>query len=229
MSRSIVRQLIKKDLHIMRGPIAGHVVVALAAIAALAMLIGRIPQWVILNLGLIFLVGPAATCGIVLLMKTNVFEKEKSTQSFILSLPLTVREFTHAKLLANLLVFTPFWAIASCAGFYFAFGWGLLPHGAAPFLTIVFGGVFVAYVCILGVSLAFQSLGITVLAITLFEMATSGYIWAIAFLDPISRHVLGPAAVWNTTAVAIVSVQVLVSIAALAVTMFVQRRKRDFI
>ena len=229
MSRSIVPLLIKKDIHIMRGPIAGHVVVALAAIAVLAMLIGRIPQWVILNLGLILLVGPAVTCGIVLLMKTTVFEKEKSTQAFILSLPLTVREFTRAKLLANLLVFTPFWAVATGAGFYFTFGLGLLPPGAIPFLTIVFAGVFVAYLCILGISLAFQSLGITVLAITLFEMATSGYLWVIAFLEPIRAHVLGPAAVWNTTAAAIVGAQVFVAIAVLAVTVFVQGRKRDFI
>jgi hypothetical protein len=229
MSSSIVGLLVKKDIHIMRGPIAGHAVVALVAIAVLAMLVGRIPSWVILNLGVILLVGPAITCGIVMLMKINVFEKEKSTQSFILSLPLTVREFTRAKVIANLLVFTPFWAVATGAAFYFVFGFGLLPHGAIPFLAIVFVGMFVAYVSVLAVSLAWQSLGVTVLALTLFEMATSGYLWCIAFLEPVRQHVLGPAAVWNTAAVAIVGAQALVVIAVLTVTVCVQGRKRDFI
>ena len=228
MSASIVPQLVRKDVRIMRGTILSHAIVSLVAIALLWLLIGRIPHVVVLNLGLILVVGPAATCGIVLLIKTNVFEKEKSTQPFILSLPVTVREFTRAKLLVNLLVFTVFWLVATGAGFYFAFGLDLLPPGAIPFVTMVFVGVFVAYACILGVSLAYQSLGITVLSITLFEMATSGYLWAIAFLEPIREYVFGSAAVWNATAVAIVGTQLLAVVAVIGATLLVQSRKRDF-
>jgi len=94
------------------------------------------------NIAFTWLLGPAATCGIVLLMKTIVFEKEKSTQLFIMSLPVTVKEFTLAKLGVNVPVFAAFWLMVSGVAFYFAFGMGLFPYGTVPFITILFLGVF---------------------------------------------------------------------------------------
>jgi hypothetical protein len=47
------------------------------------------------------LVAPVGTLGVVLAMQRNVFEKTKATQPFIMSLPVTVRDFTLAKLLVN--------------------------------------------------------------------------------------------------------------------------------
>jgi hypothetical protein len=162
-------------------------------------------------------------------MKTNVFEKEKSTQGFIMSLPITVKEFTRAKLWVNLPVFGLFWAAVTAVGFYFAFGRGLFPLGAVPFVTMVFLGGFVAYCCILAVSLVFQSMPITVLMIAIFEVMTSGYMWMVAFLGPISQNIWGPQPVWNATAIAIVTAQGLVAVSVLTATSLIQNTKRDFI
>lgn len=229
MTQSIVPQLVGKDFQLMRRVMLAFGLVSLAAIAAIALLLGHVPNWVMYNFGFILLVSPPATCGIVVLMKTNVFEKEKSTQPFIMSLPLTVKEFTRAKLLVNLPIFGTFWLAITAAGFYFAFGQHLFPQGAIPFVTMVFLGGFVAYTCILGTSLLFQSLGITILAITLFEMATSGYMYVIAYLDPIARNIWGPVAVWNTTAIAIVAAQALVAVSVIVATLLIQNTKRDFL
>ena len=96
-------------------------------------------------------------------------------------------------------------------------------------VTMVFLGVFVAYTGILGVSLLSQSLGTTILAIMFFEIGTSIYLWVIVFLDPIGRHVLGPVAVWNGTAIAVVTVLVFMVVAAILATLMLQTRKRDFV
>ena len=229
MSQSIVPQLVGKDLRLMSPIILGFVVVSAVFIAILSLICGHVPVPVVANLGFIMVIGPAATCGIVVLMKTNVFEKEKSTQPFIMSLPITVKEFTRAKLLVNLPVFGLFWAAVSAVGFYFAFGRGLFPLGAVPFVTMVFLGGFVAYTCILAVSLIFQSMPITVLMIALFEVATSGYLWTVVFLKPIAQHVWGPQPVWNATAMAIVAAQVLVAVSVIVATSLIQNTKRDFI
>ncbi|CAN7603988.1 hypothetical protein [Duganella sp. LjRoot269] len=229
MSTSIVPLLVKKDFRLMRPFILSFSLVSLVSIGIVFLLHGRIPDWVLMNIGFLLLIGPAATCGIVLLIKTNVFEKEKSTQAFIMSLPVTVKEFTRAKLLFNLPVFGVFWLVISAVAFYLAFGLGLFPQGAVPFITMVFLGVFVAYTCILSTSLLFQSLGVTVLSILIFELGTSAYLWTIAFLDPISRHVYGQAMVWNSTAIAIVAIQVTVAVSMVLTTLHVQNTKRDFI
>ncbi|WP_373990892.1 ABC-2 transporter permease [Duganella sp. BuS-21] len=229
MSTSIIPQLVRKDLRLARGAILTFGLVSLAAMLLVPLLHGHIPDWALINLGFILLVGPAATCGIVLAMKTNVFEREKSTQAFIMSLPVTMREYTHAKLLVNLPVFVVFWLAVSAVAFYLAFGLGLFPPGAAPFITMVFLGVLVAYCCILSASLVFQSLGATVLAILLFELATSAYLWTVAYSEPIARHVYGATATWNATALSIVAVQVVVAVAVIAATVHIQGAKRDCI
>lgn len=229
MSHSIVPQLIRKDLRMTRRMILVFSLISLASIGVISLLHGRIPDWGLVNIAFMLLVAPAATCGIVLLMKTNVFEKEKSTQPFIMSLPVTVKEFTLAKLLVNLPVFGAIWLVVTAVAFYFCFGLGLFPSGTVPFITMVLLGVFVAYTGILSVSLLSQSLGITVLSIMIFELGTSAYLWVVVYLDPIANHVYGPNTVWNSTAVTIVTTQALIAISMIAATLLIQNRKRDFV
>ncbi len=229
MSASIVPHLVQKDLRLMRGTIATFVVVSAVFIAILSFIDGHVPFAVVANLGFVMLIGPAATCGIVLLMKTNVFEKEKSTQPFIMSLPVTVKEFTRAKLIVNLTVFTIFWAAVSAVAFYFAFVRGLFPQGMMPFATMVLLGGYVAYTLVLSVSLITQNLGITVLCIALFETGTSAYMWTLAFLSPIRAHVWGPAAIWDEVTLSVVAAQATVAVLAIAATLLIQNTKRDFI
>ncbi len=229
MSPSIIPQLIQKDLMLTRKMILAFCLVSLAGVAAIALLFGRLPGWALVNIGFLLLMSPAATCGLVLLMTTVVFEKEKSTQAFIMSLPVTPRQFTIAKLLVNIGVFGVFWMAISAIAFYFAFGRGFFPPGTMPFVVMVLLGAFVAYIGILSVSLWRQSLGITVLSIALFEMGTSAYLWVVAYMEPISAHVHGPVAVWNPAAIGIVSAQALVVITLIAATLVFQGRKRDVI
>ena len=229
MSPSIVPQLVRKDFMIMGRTILIFCLISVVSMVLLTQLFGRIPNWVLLNFGFTFLVGPVGTLGIVLLMKTNVFEKEKATQSFIMSLPVTVKEFTRAKLWVNLPVFAVLWLMVSSIAFYFIFSHGLFPPGAMPFITMVFVGVFVAYTGILSTSLLSQSLGITILSILFFEMGTSAYLWAVAFLPSIGSHAYGATPVWNTTALAIVACQVVFALAAILITTIVQNGKRDFV
>jgi hypothetical protein len=229
MSASIGPQLVRKDFRLMSRTIMMFSLVSLVSIGILAALYGHVPTWMLLNIGFLLLVSPVGTCGIVVLMKTNVFEKEKSTQSFIMSLPVTVREFTRAKLLVNLPLFAGLWLVISAVGFYFAFGLGLFPLSTLPFVTMVFLGGFLAYTIILCISLVFQSLGITVLSIAVVEMATSAYLSTIAYLDPIAHHVASPRIVWNSAAITIALAQVGVAVCLVAATVFVQNMKRDFI
>lgn len=229
MSTSIIPQLVKKDFMMMRKTILVFCLVSLASVGVTILLSGRIPAWALVNISFTLLLSPAVTCGLVLLMTTIIFEKERSTQAFIMSLPVTVKEFTQAKLLVNIPVFSAFWLVFSGVAAYFSFARGLFPLGAVPFMTMIFLGVFVAYIGILGVSLWRQSLGLTVLAIGLFEMGTSGYLWVIAYLDPVAKHMRGAEVVWNSTTISIVLIQVLVALAMILSILFFQGRKRDFI
>lgn len=96
MTHSIIPQLVKKDLMIWRKMISIFCIMSLLAIAGLSLIFGHIPNFVFTNVGFTILIIPVAACGIALLIQTNVFEKEKSTQVFIMSLPVTMKEFNRA-------------------------------------------------------------------------------------------------------------------------------------
>lgn len=229
MSASIIPQLIRKDFLMTYKMVLIFCALTLAAIVAIKMLFGRVPTVVFFNLGFTLLIAPAITCATVLLMKTIVMEKQKSTQLFIMSLPVTVKEFTLAKLLLNLPVFTVFWLVITGVAFYFSFVLGVFPYGTVPFLTMIFLGIFVAYIGMLSVGLIFQSYGITVIAMLGFELGTPAYLWIIAYLEPINSHIYGSQMVWNSTAITIVTTQILVALLTLLLTWIIQTRKRDFI
>jgi hypothetical protein len=229
MNDSIIPQLVRKDLLLWRRLILIFYGVAFACMALVGLLYGRVPNHVLVNLGFTLLITPVGTLGVVLLMQTNVFEKAKSTQPFIMSLPVTVREFTLAKLLVNVPVFGALWLVTTATGFSYFLGLELLPRGTIPMMTMVSLGVFVAYTGILGVSLLSQSLGTTILAILFCEVGTSIYLWLVVFLDPIGSHVFGSVAVWNGTAIAVVTAQAFLAVAAIVATLMFQTRRRDFV
>lgn len=229
MEKSIICQLVRKDFLMTRKMISIFCVMTLVSIAITSVLFGRVPNWAFINLGFTLLISPAITCSIVLLMRTIVMEKEKSTQLFIMSLPVTVKEFTLAKLLVNFPVFFAFWLVVSAAAFYFVFGLGVFVHGTIPFIIMIFLGIFIAYISTLSVSLIYQSIGVTILSMCFFELGTPAYLWTIAFLEPINSHIYDTHMVWNSTAVTIVAIQILVVIAIPLVTWKIQNRKQDFV
>jgi len=229
MSNSIIFQLARKDFLIMRKTIMIFCLVNLIAILIVSSLFGRLPGWAFINLGFTLLISPAFTCAIVVLMRTIVMEKEKSTQIFIMSLPVTVKEFTLAKLLINLPLFFALWLMITGVAFYFAFGLGIFPHGSIPFITMIFLGIFVAYISTLCAGLIYQSISVTILAMCGFELGTPAYLWIIAFWEPINSHVYGPHMVWNSTAITIVATQIFSAISMVLMTIYIQHKKQDFI
>ncbi|MES2673838.1 MAG: hypothetical protein V4660_06330 [Pseudomonadota bacterium] len=229
MSISIIPQLVKKDFLIMRKMNLIFCLVQLASILVVIILFGRVPNWAFYNLAFILLFAPGMTCGIVLIMRTIIMEKVKCTQSFIMGLPVTLKDFTVSKLLINIPIFTVFWLLASGVAFYLVFGLGVFPYGTVPFITMIFLGVFVAYTCILSASLIFQSHGITIFSIMAAEMGTSAYLWIVVYLEPIRSHVYSPKMVWNSTAITIVTTQVAIAICMILMTLHIQNKKRDFI
>ena len=132
MTTSIIPQLIRKDFMISRTMVGVFCLVSLAGVAAIGLLFGRVPGWALVNIAFLLLMSPAATCGMVLLMTTVVFEREKSTQAFIMSLPVTPKQFIFAKLLINIGVFGAFWLAISGVALFFAFGRGFFPAGMFP-------------------------------------------------------------------------------------------------
>ena len=128
---AVVRHLILKDWYLNRWLILGSLPVGLGALAIV--LTGK---QVAFMLCIILLCMVIVGVGAQLAMVTTVNERKEQTLAFVMSLPVSWREYTAAKILANLIIFLIPW-LPLTAG---ALGMLLLPgaaHGLIPYTAIM--------------------------------------------------------------------------------------------
>lgn len=225
MSNSIVKQLIVKDLQIMKVPCAFWFALGIVAVAVA--ILGD-PSGGIVTI--ILFVTAMAGAGIHSVMQTVVEERTQQTLAFIMSLPVDVRGYTSAKLAANLCIFLAVWLPLSVICYVVAFlGDDGMPDGTIPFVTILLVAIFLGYVAILSTSLVTESIGMSIFAIVATNLLIQVFMWWVSDLHGIRSAIGGPVADWNTTAVTIVASQIVAIGLLLFGTYFLQSRKTDFI
>ncbi len=224
MSESIVPQLVRKDLHLMRNTAlawwaGGLVAVGVTVIAGSGFF----------TFGMILFLTGMAGAGVHAVMNTIVEERRDQTLAFIMSLPITIREYTSAKLIANLICFSLVWATLSAASLAVFFGPDGMPKGTIPFVTLVLVGVFVAYTLILATSLVTESMGWSISSTVWANIGTQLFLWWVSGLHGIRSVMGGDVAVWNSTVFAVLAGELLVIALLIVGTYWVQASKTDFV
>lgn len=227
MGPSIIKPLVLKDFEIMRTPILCWWTGGLLATALPWLFAGER----VFMASLILFVTAMAGAGFHGVMQTVVEERREKTLPFIMSLPITVREYTSAKLVANLTLFAVVWITLSAASLVVAVGTADSPlaKGTIPFISIVLVGILLAYTIVLTTSLVSESIGVSIAAIVIANIATQIFLWWIASLDGIRSTMGAGEAVWSRTALIVLGGQLLAVVGLLWLTYILQARKRDFI
>lgn len=224
MNRSIIKQLVLKDWHLMRNYVLLYWFGGFASVAITEFggAVGDV-------IGFILFICALAGAGVHALMETIINEKKEQNLPFIMSLPVTVREYTVAKIAFNLGVFLSVWVTLSAASYYVFIGDDGLPTGMVPLVTIILLAVLLAYVIMLAVALVWPTMTPAMSAVMVGNIGTQAYVWWIASLYPIRSLMGGNVAVWNTTAVSILAVQLALVVLLLVATVLLQYRKKDFV
>ncbi|WP_234571265.1 hypothetical protein [Rhodohalobacter sp. 614A] len=225
MTDSMIYKLIQKDLKINQTPILLWSLPAVAGILTANL----IPGLVAANIGFCLLASAIIGAGIHMVTHTVLFDHLKGTHIFIMSLPVTFKQYTLSKLLVNIGVFYVMWALLSAVCIYVTFSQGILPMGSLPMMCMVLLSVLPLYSLILSVCIITQSIGYTVVTAVTSSFATPAYLWAVVYWDSVGTYVWGNQAVWNITVYSIMIAQVLIAIIIPVLTVMIQFRKKDFI
>lgn len=224
MNTSIVKALVKKDFDIMRLPIIYWWLGGLLAIAVV--IFGGSGLFLF---GFILFVTAMAGAGVHAVMQTVVEERREQTLAFIMSLPLTIREYTAAKLIVNVSMFGVVWLTLSVASMVIFLGDSGMQEGARPFVTIVLVGIFLAYAIILAVSMVTESIGWAIFSMVAANIGTQIFLHWASDLYGIRSVIKGDVAMWNSTELTILGGQILMIVGLIAMIFLLQTRKRDFI
>jgi hypothetical protein len=219
----MVRRLILKDWYLNRWMIIAAVP---AGLASLAIVLTGKP--VAFMLCIILLCMIIIGVGAQLAMATTVNERKEQTLAFVMSLPVSWREYTAAKILANLIIFLipwlPLTAGALCVLLLPGAGHGLVPYAAIMSVEMLVTTCLIVAAGIITESQAWTTVGICCSSLGLNLL---GY--AFAHLRGISRYMWGAQVHWSPTAWIVLIAELLTVPLLLGVTFFVQSRKTDFL
>jgi ABC-2 type transport system permease protein len=225
MNWLMVWRLIWKDWYLNRAGILASLtggVVTLALVAAL-----RASQIAII-LGVIVVVTILIGMGAMVMMSAAI-ERKQQTLPFVMSLPITYREYTTAKIVGGMLIFQVLWVAlvaAIVATILLAPGF---PHGVIPFVVIMSVEILVSTCLITVVSVTSESQGWTTASAQVGALSLNLIGWSIVRLPGIGGTMGAATMQWSRTATVLLVAELALIVLMLAIAFFVQSRKRDFI
>lgn len=221
---SITWQLVKKDWHVSRLPMLGY-----AVLGVLSLVLIYIATNATFYVGTTLLITVLVVIGIHMIFVSIIHEASKQRIPFIMSLPITFMQYTRAKMLANLGIFGVAWLILAASVVAIILTSSEIPNGLVPFALIIMGELFAANVLIFGVALVTESEAWTIVVMATCNLCISLYIFFVSSVPEINAHMDGAVAVWNSTALTFVGLELLAITFFLALTFFAQARKRDYL
>lgn len=221
MNSFMIKRLILKDWYLYRWPIIGYFVVGLIAIGIVALGGGMA-----FNAGSILLITVLIALGMHLAIGTTVTEHSEHTLPFVMSLPVSIADYTAAKLLGNLLIYLVPWILllgGACL---------LLKSGNAsgviPLTVLTLVELFASYALTLAIALVSESMAWTIVVTVILNLFLQGYLYFVSHIPAIAITIKGPTAVWSHAAVTLLVVQLAIIVVGLGMAFFIQARKSDF-
>ena len=229
MNAYLIQKLVLKDWYLQRIPIL--LSLAGVAISMALMLFGHDAGFMI---GLIALISILIGFGANLSIATIVNERKEQTLPFVMSLPISHREYTTAKILSGVLLFlVPWLAIALSTGALFLVapttGPSSLPHGLIPYWAIMIVEIGVSTCLIACVALATESQPWTISAVMVCNIGFNVFGYIVAHTHGISRTMYTPTLQWPPMATVVLLAEVAAILLMLSLTFVIQARKKDFL
>lgn len=220
---SVVRELVRKDLQIMKIPSLCYWLGGLGAIV-MAIAWGDTAG----TIAFILFISAMFGAGVHAAMQTITEERREQNLPFIMSLPITIGDYTKAKMLANLLLVGGIWLTLSAASYVIFIG-DVMPNGTIPFMTIILVAVFLAYIMILATTMIFQGLAPAITAIVAANLGSQAFIWWISSLHGVRSTVNSAEVIWNSTYLIVLGGQLAAIVGLIALVFYAQSRKTEFL
>lgn len=221
---AIIKRLIVKDIRLNAWPLALYFLVGLIALGLLT-IESKGPFYA----GSVILLSMVIVAGAHLVTVTVNTERSDQTLAFVLSLPVTFAQYSHAKVCANLMAFVGFWLLLYLGLVMVIYSQALIPNGLLVYATILMLELLAVFVLVLSVGLISESQNWTIVVMSISNICLSMFMFWLSSVEGIRAHMEAAAPVWNTSALTIIAAEFLFMLICLTITYWLQSRKRDFL
>jgi len=224
MNIPMIKKLVLKDFYFARLALVLYLA---GAATSIGMMLSGFS--ILTMIGGIALVAAIMSFGIFLVFATVINERKHGTLPFIMSLPVSYKDYTAAKVIANVAAFFVPWMLLALVILTLIGAGGQYPQGVIPFFWILQLELFIGYLIILAVAIVTESEGWTVAVMAVVNTAFSIVFLAVSKVGAIKETISGPEAVWSAEALAIIGGEVGLIALIIALVFFFQARKTSFI
>jgi ABC-2 type transport system permease protein len=224
MNYSMIARLILKDWYLQRWTILASVVAG-AGTLMLILAGGKIG----FLLGIIALVTVLIAVGAQLATATIVEERKNQTLAFVMSLPISYREYTASKIVGNLLIFLVPWLALVLGSFALILVRPEIPRGLLPFAAIMSVEILLSTCLVAATALITESQGWTIGAVITGNLALNGIGYYVAHVDSIANGMSSKRIGWTSAASGLLGAEMILVLLLLSMTFFYQSRKKDFV
>jgi ABC-2 type transport system permease protein len=222
---AMVCRLIWKDWYLNRAGLLAGLIGGLATLALVAAMRG---SELALIMGIIVFVTILVGMG-ALVMISAANERKQLTLPFVMSLPISYREYTTSKIAGGMLIFLALWIPLIGAAVGMILGTAVIPHGVIPFVLIMAVEILMSTCLITVIAVTTESHNWTVASAQVGAISLNGIGWSIVRLPGIGGLMKSPTVRWSGTATALLMGELTLIVLMLAFAFFVQARKRDFL
>jgi ABC-2 type transport system permease protein len=224
MNGSIIRPLIWKDLRLNRLLIS-----ASTAAGAVALLMVEFGGETARLLGAVWFFVALIVLGSMLPGTAILSERKKQTLAFIMSLPVSSVQYTIAKIISIWAMFLVPWGALLIASSVVIETGKLIPRGAIPMFLILGMLPLIGFCITSATAMVGESEG-WMIAANIACNSSYWFVWYLLSRTPsLAANWSRPKAVWNPTTFLVLAAEAGSILLILAVTLFIQSRKRDFI
>jgi ABC-2 type transport system permease protein len=219
----VTRKLIAKEFHVNRWLIVGAAVAALLSVVIATF--GRMT----FNIGALVWLTTIIALGVMLAIYGIMNERKENSLQFVLSLPLSVRDYVAAKLVGLLLSFLGPWLVASLGAVALVLLDPDVPDGLLPYTLLLCAFLLMNFGLVLCGTLHARSDSAVSVVIVITNMLVSVYMFTIGASEGLQKYMYGATPVWNRTFFTVLTVEIVVLVIACTLPLATAARRRDFL
>jgi len=224
MSTSMVSQLILKDWFFQKKLIMTCIALGLVCIYFI-----QAGSGLAFYMGSTLLITLVVGFGVYLIVEMVIYERKNQTLPFIMSLPVSYKEYTAAKILASLWTFLVPWATLVGTTVVVIATRDTIPNGLIPFALLLLLELLACHCLILAVAIVTESLGWTITTMIFCNLFLQFFMYSVSNIAEIKASMEGPAAVWTSSFFSIMAAEIAVMVLSIGITFALQARKKSFI
>jgi ABC-2 type transport system permease protein len=224
MNTQSISILFLKDLYLSRRPLFAYFVAAIACSA-----IAVVPQPTFAFIGFVLILTVAIGSGMHLLGELLLSEGSDQTRTFVLSLPVSLLDYSVAKIAVVLTTFLIPWStmFACSTVLTVVLPWG--HAGAIPMGVVVFLELLAAYTVQLVTAVISESVGWTVCVMVACNVFLNLFLMKLFQASEVQEMLKSDSLTFSPLMIQIMCIELGLIIAALAMALAVQMRKRDLV